>query len=178
LSSTTEIPPPLDEEPAAPTRLRWVDVLKPRHPVEAILLLAIGAGLALAVRAALTAHVTVAPWNVRADRVCLDAGDQYLASRGTPPQRLVARIRVSETALAQLRHIGHSVPAGLSGGYQTVLADKAHVIALLQQELPVARAGRPTTAVEAEIRDYTASVYSQDALALGLDVCGEGVGNQ
>ncbi len=123
------------------------------------------------------------PWYVRADQVCLDAGNEYVNVEGSLTSRLRQQVKISQNALDHLRKIGNSVSLSSTLKYQTMLSDKEQTLSFLRRQLHLREGGRPdggARAVEAKGRmesvfDY---VYRPHAEELGLNVCGQDSGKQ
>ena len=155
--------------------------LVPRGPQDALalallcsLLLAAGAG-ALKWFESLTAED---PWYVRADRICLEVGDEYLAVDGRPTEQLRTRVELTDAALDHLRAVGGSVPLESTLEFQTMLSEKATTLRLLKRELHLAEEDKSVASVESDIRSEYGGVYGATAERLGLHVCGQGTGRQ
>jgi hypothetical protein len=165
----------------ANSRLQSLRFLKPTNPQEALALvllcstlLALGGG-ALKVLENLLA---TDPWEVRADQVCLDEGSKYLNVKGNPTSRLQQQIEVTETALDYLTAIGNSVPLSSTLQYQTMIGDKEEFLRLLKRELHLSLEGRPTMGPKERAESVFLYSYGPHAEELGLNVCGQGSGNQ
>jgi hypothetical protein len=98
--------------------------LKPTNPQETLalliaitVLLGLGAGAAKAVEGLFRGD----PWNVRADRICLRAGNEYLSVEGSPIEQEKARIEITQQALSELENIKKSVPLASTLGYGSML---------------------------------------------------------
>ena len=161
-----------------PRRLfRWPGFLKPTDPSQALALVVIGATLGAGATQLFEVITKDEPWTERADRVCLDRGDEYLSVAGERLQRLRGRIKVTQAALSDLREIRSAVPTESVLDYNTLLGYKEDWVGLLKRKLALIRAGRPVGPVNGRLRGVDA-VYEQQALGLGLAVCGQGTGKQ
>jgi hypothetical protein len=118
------------------------------------------------------------PWNVRADQVCLDAGNEYLNVEGSPTSRIRQQIEISQTALDYLKAIGDSVPLPSTLKYQSMLGDKEEILSLFRRELKLMLEGQSTSGARGQLKSVLLYSYAPDAEELGLDVCGQGSGNQ
>jgi hypothetical protein len=175
-------PPPGDRKQRTQLRsyLGWLSFLRPSNPQEA-LALAVLASLIFAAGGAIVKTIEAVtaqdPWNLRADRACLDAGNSYLSAQGSSPQNLDALIRASEGSLSALRDIGNSVPLESALQYNSMLSDKEEIRRLLQRKLMLVRTGKSRKSVNDKINGAFA-IYALHAEELGLYVCGQGTGKQ
>jgi hypothetical protein len=113
------------------------------------------------------------PWNDQADKICLDAGDEFVNVGGNPVHKLADEIRVMRRELAQLD--GVSVPTEYVLSYNTILGDKKEELDLLGKELALARLGRPPRYEEKLLGNREA--YATTAERLPLHVCGQDTGH-
>jgi hypothetical protein len=122
--------------------------------------------------------LTAESWHERADRICYDSGNQYVAATGTPYQRARTRLEVSQRALSALQNLENEVPFQTRPAFNSMLADKRKVIDYLRQEVGLASEGKPTESVDDDLTNYYVGGYEPDANALGLSVCGHTTGRQ
>jgi hypothetical protein len=155
--------------------------LKPRNPQDlaalatlCVLLLGLGAAGLKGVESLFSED----PWNVRADHVCLEAGNRYLNAEGDREQQLSQRVDVSREALDYLRAIAQSVPLESTLEFQSMLGTKETILHLLERELRQTEAGEPTAAADSRIQGILVGAYGPEAERLGLFVCGQGTGRQ
>lgn len=155
--------------------------LKPTNPPETLALvllcsalLALGGGAVKAIESIFAED----RWEVRADRVCLSAGDKYLSVKGNPADRMRERIGITRQALAYLDEIGSTVPIESTLAYQSMLGEKREVLRLLERELERRLAGDSTEAIENRRQGVFIYGYAPKAEELGLGVCGQGTGMQ
>jgi hypothetical protein len=114
-----------------------------------------------------------APWHDRVDRICLNAGDDFLNVDGSPARKLGGEIRAMRRELNQLD--GVSVPTEYVLTYNTILSDKKEEVDLLGKELALAKLGRPPRYAEKLLG--TRQAYATTAQQLPLNVCGQGTGH-
>jgi len=155
--------------------------LKPTNPQEALalfLLCSLLIGTGAGALKALESIFADAPWHVRADRVCLDAGDEYLSAEGQPLQRMRDRIEITGATLDRLRDIGNSVPMDSTLAYQSMLREKVEMLRLLKRKRTLFRTGKSTGEIDNRLEATLIYGYGPKAEELGLYVCGQGSGWQ
>jgi len=154
-------------------RPRWRDL---RHRPW-LLAGAVALSLALVlVVAVVVSALTAQSWQMQADGICWNYGNQYLAASGTALQKARTRLAVSQQALSALEQIG--VPLERRPEFNTMLADKQQIISYLRQEVSLAAEGRSTAAVQGDLTNEYADIYQPDAAALGLGICGQTTADQ
>lgn len=151
--------------------------LKPDKPTEALALLTIGAIIGGAGVTLVNGLTSQSPWNERADQTCLDSGNAYLNVRGDRLTEMRAKTRISAAALVQLEDLRSDVPSASILQFNTVLDDKQQVLGQLRREVQLVRLGRSTGAAELQ-READYQAEQVDAQQLGLNVCGQGSGQQ
>jgi hypothetical protein len=117
------------------------------------------------------------PWNERADRVCLDRGNQYVSAAGDRLTRQRGHIRATEGALNDLKAIQPDVPTAYALGFNSMLDEKREQLRLLKHELALLRRHKPVKDVEDRLLTLNAD-YSYEATQIDLNVCGQGTGQQ
>ena len=118
-----------------------------------------------------------APWDVRADEVCLADGNKELSVHGTPLQQLQSDVAITKAALSELEDVSSSVPVADALQYGNVLNDKRGIVAAQEHELALMEARQPTHAAAQAVQSAY-SGYAFDAQELNLHVCGQGTGSQ
>jgi hypothetical protein len=155
-------------------RLRWPRFLTPDRPSEVAALVSVVAIVAGAIGYGLRAALpTNAPWYDSADKICLNAGDDFINVAGNPVHKLGGEIQVMRRELAQLD--GVSVPTEYVLTYNTILRYKKEELGLLGKELALAKLKRPPR-YEEELLG-TRQAYATAAQQLPLHVCGQGTGH-
>jgi len=162
--------------------LNWFRFLKPNNPQEALALVLLASALVAAGGAGLKALQTITaddPWNIRADEACLGVG-RDLPDAEYSAEELRILIEESEQSLAELRDIRGSVPIETLLQYNTMIDDKERVMRLMRRYLERTLEGMPTASLAGRIRGEfsEAGIYAEDAIELGLNVCGQGSGLQ
>jgi hypothetical protein len=161
--------------------LSTLSFLKPTNPQEALalfLLCSLLIGTGAGALKALESIFADAPWNVRADRVCLDAGDEYLSVEGQPLQRMHDRIEITGAALSKLRDIGNSAPIDSTLAYQSMLREKVEMLRLMKRKRALLETGKSTGEIDNRLEATLIYGYGPKAEELGLYVCGQGSGWQ
>jgi hypothetical protein len=163
-------------------RFGWLRFLKPNNPQEALALVLLASALFAAGGAAFQALKAITaddPWNIRADQACLGVG-RDLSDADYSAEEMRILIEESESTLAELRELRSSVPIESLLQYNTMIADKERVMGLMRRHLERTREGMPTDSLADRIRGEFSDwgIYSEDAIELGLHICGQGSGLQ
>jgi hypothetical protein len=155
-------------------RLRWPKFLTPDRPSEVAALVSVVAIVAGAIGYGLRVVLPAStPWHDRVDKICLNAGDDFVNIGGNPVHKLGGEIQVMRRELTQLDSV--SVPTEYVLTYNTILGDKKEEVDLLGKELALAKLGRPPRYAEKLLG--TRQVYATAAQQLPLNVCGQGTGH-
>jgi hypothetical protein len=158
--------------------LRFLTPANPQETLALVVLCTVLLGIGGGVVRAYERLTAEDPWNARADRVCLDAGSEYLDAKGNPVERLRIQIEVTARALTDLRAVRSAVPISSTLSFGTMLSDKAEVLKLFRRKLHLMEESLPIENVQSRIRSAFEYGYAQEAEELGLYVCGQGTGQQ